>query len=173
MAYRLSGTFATAMLLILGAALAAKLIEGGRYVRAQLSSPLEAMKLQAHDQLFLIFQPRDCLALTEPIADVFRTVKQQVPRVQALGIVLGAASDPSVIERNAVHGGIDFPVMYGNDRRTLWFLRRLGYTSTPVVVAVNRRGEIRFAKAGPLSQRDTPVLVAAFKQDRVESWQEY
>lgn len=126
-------------------------------------APHAYLQLPAHVTLVLIFQPADCFDRTQPIAEMFRRIAGDNGHSSS-GIMLRPPQDRVEVEAVAVNGGIDFPVVVGNDDAALRLMRRLGFSSTPVILLLGDSGEVRYAHDGDMQPTDWRLLEAAARR---------
>jgi hypothetical protein len=111
----------------------------------------------------VVFQPGDCANLTEPITRALLALSGKTTH-STVGFMLDAPTDAGLVEKIAANGGIPFPVIFGSDTRPQQMLRRLGFFRTPVVLALNEDGELRFARSGTLSPEDIRFLAKVLNE---------
>lgn len=146
---------------------------GGRLLYGRIPSPragveelLEQLDGTPTPKILVVFQLMDCAEARSELAlwnDVHRR-----PDFSVVGLLLDASGDPEVDTEILSGAGIEFEVLRHIPAGTIRFVRSLGFTATPVILAFDKDGRLRFAGSSSefsVSDIIERTLVAHFSEE--------
>ncbi len=104
-------------------------------------------------RIIVLFQMMDCAGSRQELA-LWNEVHRR-PEIAVRGVLLDASARAEVNEEVLSGAGFEFEVVLGAPAGTVDFVRSLGFTTTPVILAFDTAGRLRFsASASEFSESD-------------------
>lgn len=137
---------------------------GGAHRGEVLRSPpsgfgelFEHTKSETSANVIVLFQMMDCAGARQDLA-LWNELHRH-PQFSVRGVLLDASAEARVNEEVLSGAGFEFEVMLRPPAGTIDFVRSLGFTTTPIILAFDDAGHLRFSASA--SEFSSSELIAS------------